>query len=80
MTSSAGPCLEEDDDGDDELDEFCSLKSGSSGSEFLTPRVEPAEPPSSESSSTIPLLSQLPPPHTVDGSPNRRSFWTSCLK
>ncbi|KAF4704095.1 Major facilitator super domain-containing protein 1 [Perkinsus olseni] len=42
MTSSAGPCLEEDDDGGDELDEFCSLKSGSSGSEFLTPRVESA--------------------------------------
>ncbi|KAF4752869.1 hypothetical protein FOZ63_010980, partial [Perkinsus olseni] len=79
MTSSVGPCLEEDDDGD-ELDEFCSLKSGSSGSEFLTPRVEPAEPPSSETSSTLPLLSQLPPPHTVDGNPNRRSFWTSCLK
>ncbi|KAF4683975.1 hypothetical protein FOZ60_008385 [Perkinsus olseni] len=80
MTSSVGPCLEEDDDGGDELDEFCSLKSGSSGSEFLTPRVEPAEPPSSETSSTLPLLSQLPPPHTVDGNPNRRSFWTSCLK
>ncbi|KAF4750709.1 Major facilitator super domain-containing protein 1 [Perkinsus olseni] len=80
MTSSAGPCLEEDDDGGDELDEFCSLKSGSSGSEFLTPRVEPAEPPSSETSPTVPLLSQLPPPITVDGSPNRRSFWTSCLK
>ncbi|KAF4661477.1 Major facilitator super domain-containing protein 1 [Perkinsus olseni] len=68
MTSSAGPCLEEDDDGD-ELDEFCSLK-----------YEKPAEPPSSESSSTIPLLSQLPPPIAVDGNPNRRSFWTSCLK